>query len=140
MARLTNNYFFFFASIFYPRKLAKVDNCKKHEYLFAGLIRNDSEVATMTVKLWSNMFTGKSSTVLQLSFHDGISFLPPNWQTISCFINLLRKIKLAKVENFENMRTFLLHLMGNDSEVVTMTVDLWCKRFTGKKLREAFII
>ena len=52
----------------------KVDNCKKHEYLFAGLIRNDSEVATMTVKLWSNMFTGKSSTVLLLSFHDGISF------------------------------------------------------------------
>ena len=76
MARLTNN--FFFASIFYARKLAKVDNCKKHEYLFAGLIRNDSEVATMTVKLWSKMFTGKSSTVLQLSFHDGISFLSPN--------------------------------------------------------------
>ena len=71
-----------------------------------SVIRNDSEVATMTVKLWSNMFTGKSSTVLQLSFHDGISFLSPNWQTISCFINLLRKIKLAKVENFENMRTF----------------------------------
>ena len=30
------------------------------------------------------------------------------------------------------MRTFLLRLMRNDSEVATITVDLWCKRFTGK--------
>ena len=38
------------------------------------------------------------------------------------------------------MCTFLLCLMRIDSEVATMIFDFWCKRFTGKKLREAFII
>ncbi|RMX48047.1 hypothetical protein pdam_00002644 [Pocillopora damicornis] len=69
VGQLTNN-IFFLHQIFYPRKLAKVENFEKHAY---------SEVATMTVDLCCKRFSGKihwkfagkSSTVLQLSFHNG---------------------------------------------------------------------
>ena len=81
----------------------------------------------------------KSSAVLKLSFYNGIFFFIARLTNNFFFCINFLPTKLAKIKISKNMCTFLLCLMRIYSEVATMTFDLWCKRFTGKKIREAFI-